>query len=85
MWCFNEFYIKLTLILIADIKDCILEPLSFPESPGPITVLSHAVYLPCMFCEQLYKEAEKDGLLKHMVIEHKLVIADVKLIANFRR
>ncbi|XP_040199747.1 zinc finger protein 277 [Rana temporaria] len=67
-----------------DIKDCILESLSFPESPGPITVPSDAVYLPCMFCEQLYKEVEKDGLLKHIVIEHKLVIADVKLIANFR-
>ena len=73
------------LAFIADIKDCILESLSFPESPGPITVPSDAVYLPCMFCEQLYKEVEKDGLLKHIVIEHKLVIADVKLIANFRR
>ncbi|KAM5172282.1 LOW QUALITY PROTEIN: zinc finger protein 277 [Mantella aurantiaca] len=68
-----------------DIKDCILEALSFPESPGPVHFPSDAVSLPCMFCEQLYKEAEKDGLLKHMIIEHRLVIADVKLVANFKR
>ncbi|XP_072257621.1 zinc finger protein 277 isoform X2 [Pyxicephalus adspersus] len=66
----------------ADNKDCILEALSFPERPYNFP--SDAVFLPCIFCEQLYKEAEKDGLLKHMIIEHKLVIADVKLIANFK-
>ncbi|XP_075065123.1 zinc finger protein 277 [Mixophyes fleayi] len=68
-----------------DSNDCILETLSLPESPVTASDPSDGLFLPCMFCEQSYKEMEKDGLLKHMIIEHKLVIADVKLIANFRR
>ncbi|XP_075713202.1 zinc finger protein 277 [Rhinoderma darwinii] len=68
-----------------DSKDCILESLSLPESLGADSPQEENVPLPCMFCEESYKEEEKDGLLKHMIIDHKLVIADVKLIANFRR
>ncbi|KAM9311712.1 zinc finger protein 277 [Gastrophryne carolinensis] len=67
------------------LKDCILEPLSLPESQSLASGLLRDPDLPCMLCDQLHKEAEKDGLLKHMIIEHKLVIADVKLVANFRR
>ncbi|XP_068132607.1 zinc finger protein 277 isoform X2 [Hyperolius riggenbachi] len=67
-----------------DVSDCILEPLSLPESPGREPVPVQDLSLPCMFCAQIYREAEKDTLLKHMIIQHKLVVADVKLIANFR-
>ncbi|KAM4747743.1 zinc finger protein 277 [Rhinophrynus dorsalis] len=67
-----------------DRRDCILEPLSLPESPVTVPS-SHNGHIPCIFCGQSYQEDEKDGLLKHMIIEHKLVIADVKLISNFRR
>ncbi|KAE8615851.1 hypothetical protein XENTR_v10008639 [Xenopus tropicalis] len=68
-----------------DSRDCILEPLSLPESPSTVSTPQGEQTLPCIFCEQSYNEDEKEGLLKHMIIEHKLVIADVKLIANFRR
>lgn len=68
-----------------DTKDCILESLSLPESLSADTNQVENVSLPCMFCEQSYKEEKKDRLLKHMIIEHKLVIADVKLITDFRR
>uniref|UniRef100_A0A8C5MAY6 Zinc finger protein 277 n=1 Tax=Leptobrachium leishanense TaxID=445787 RepID=A0A8C5MAY6_9ANUR len=39
----------------------------------------------CLFCELVYHEEQKNDLLKHMVLQHKLVIADVKLIADFKR
>ncbi|KAM4676772.1 zinc finger protein 277 [Discoglossus pictus] len=68
-----------------DSRDCILEPLSLPESPGATSLSQGCPYMPCIFCEQSYLEQLKDELLKHMIIEHKLVIADVKLIASFRR
>ncbi|XP_040266990.1 zinc finger protein 277 isoform X1 [Bufo bufo] len=68
-----------------DTKDCILESLSLPESLCVDSDQGEDVSVPCIFCEQSYEREEKDGLLKHMIIEHKLVIADVKLIANFRR
>ncbi|XP_073429402.1 zinc finger protein 277 isoform X2 [Dendrobates tinctorius] len=68
-----------------DMKDLILESLLLPENPSADADQVENVPLSCMFCEQSYKEEEKDKLLKHMIIEHKLVIADVKLIANFRR
>uniref|UniRef100_A0A8C5LCL2 Zinc finger protein 277 n=1 Tax=Jaculus jaculus TaxID=51337 RepID=A0A8C5LCL2_JACJA len=66
-------------------KDCILEPLSLPESPGGTTTLEDSPSVPCIFCEEHFPVAEQDKLLKHMIIEHKTVIADVKLVADFRR
>ncbi|XP_020840301.1 zinc finger protein 277 isoform X1 [Phascolarctos cinereus] len=69
----------------ADSRDCILEPLSLPESPGGITTLEGSPSVPCIFCEERFPVAEQDKLLKHMIIEHKIVIADVKLVADFRR
>ncbi|MEE6480884.1 hypothetical protein FKM82_012698, partial [Ascaphus truei] len=68
-----------------DSRDCILEPLSLPESPGGAVASQADQFVPCIFCGECYPESEKDKLLKHMIIGHKLVIADVKLIANFRR
>lgn len=44
---------------------------------------------PCLLCEQLYKDisekAIKDEYLCHLIVEHKLVVADVKLIADLRK
>ncbi|XP_027430226.1 zinc finger protein 277 isoform X3 [Zalophus californianus] len=68
-----------------DSKDCILEPLSLPESPGGTTALEGSPSVPCIFCEEHFPMDEQDKLLKHMIIEHKLVIADVKLVADFQR
>ncbi|KAI2547475.1 zinc finger protein 277, partial [Homo sapiens] len=68
-----------------DSKDCILEPLSLPESPGGTTTLEGSPSVPCIFCEEHFPVAEQDKLLKHMIIEHKIVIADVKLVADFQR
>ncbi|XP_049634272.1 zinc finger protein 277 [Suncus etruscus] len=68
-----------------DSKDCILEPLSLPESPGGTTTLKGFPSVPCIFCEEHFPLSEQDKLLKHMIIEHKIVIADVKLVADFQR
>ncbi|KAM8862087.1 zinc finger protein 277 isoform 1-T1 [Synchiropus picturatus] len=68
-------------------EDSILEPLCFPEGsadsasvaslPSPSSEL-----LVCLFCTESTRLDMKDELLKHLLQEHKLVIADVKLIAN---
>ncbi|KAM9807703.1 zinc finger protein 277 [Neosynchiropus ocellatus] len=68
-------------------EDSILEPLCFPERsadsasvdsvPSPSSEL-----LVCLFCTESTRLDMKDELLKHLLQEHKLVIADVKLIAN---
>uniref|UniRef100_A0AC11APD8 Zinc finger protein 277 n=1 Tax=Ovis aries TaxID=9940 RepID=A0AC11APD8_SHEEP len=68
-----------------DTKDYILEPLSLPESPGGTTSLEGSPSVPCIFCEEHFPVVEQDKLLKHMIIEHKIVIADVKLVADFQR
>uniref|UniRef100_A0A8D0GQC4 Zinc finger protein 277 n=1 Tax=Sphenodon punctatus TaxID=8508 RepID=A0A8D0GQC4_SPHPU len=67
-----------------DSKECILEPLSLPEAPGGVAALESPPSVPCIFCEEYSPLAEQNQLLKHMIIEHKLVIADVKLVADFR-
>ena len=36
-------------------------------------------------CESYHVEDDRDAFLKHLVVEHNLVIADVKLIADFKR
>ncbi|XP_065272578.1 zinc finger protein 277 isoform X2 [Emys orbicularis] len=66
-------------------SECILEPLSLPESPGGVAAVEESPSVPCIFCEECSPRAEQDQLLKHMIIEHKLVIADVKLVADFKR
>ncbi|KAB0405226.1 hypothetical protein E2I00_013048 [Balaenoptera physalus] len=73
------------LLPSTDSKDCILEPLSLPESPGGTTSLEGSPSVPCIFCEEHFLIDEQDKLLKHMIIEHKTVIADVKLVADFQR
>ncbi|XP_072341404.1 zinc finger protein 277 isoform X2 [Scyliorhinus torazame] len=66
-------------------KDWILEPLSLPEFPSCINDGFTLLPLPCIFCEDCYPVEEQEKLLGHMIVEHKLVIADVKLIVDFRR
>ncbi|XP_019398937.1 PREDICTED: zinc finger protein 277 isoform X1 [Crocodylus porosus] len=67
------------------VGECILEPLSLPESPGGVVAVESSPSVPCIFCEEYYPLSEQDQLLKHMIIEHKLVIADVRLVADFER
>nr|XP_057931637.1 zinc finger protein 277 isoform X2 [Doryrhamphus excisus] len=72
--------------------DHILEPLCFPERPeaGPDVPSPHCPgpqwpsreMLVCLFCSESLPVAKKDAFLKHLLLEHKLVIADVKLIAD---
>ncbi|KAK2163112.1 hypothetical protein LSH36_85g01007 [Paralvinella palmiformis] len=73
----------------------VLEPLSLAE-PTDIRVdinskksedgENSVAAVQCLFCEKCYAESvERDELLRHLLLAHKLVIADVKLIANFRR
>lgn len=79
LFIMNSFY-----LFILD-TECILEPLSLPESPGGVADVESSPYVPCIFCKEFYLLAEQNQLLKHMIIEHKLIIADVKLVADFRR
>lgn len=79
MPCFYYF------LSLSDSRDCILEPLSLPESPGGISAVECSPSVPCIFCEEYSPLSEQNQLLKHMIIEHKLVIADIKLVADFKR
>ncbi|XP_017292027.1 zinc finger protein 277 [Kryptolebias marmoratus] len=68
-------------------EDSILEPLSFPESSdGGSCSLSlqcpSSELLVCLFCSESCPLLQKDVLLRHLLMEHKLVIADVKLITD---
>ncbi|XP_035521769.1 zinc finger protein 277 [Morone saxatilis] len=75
-----------------DGQDSILEPLCFPEQPadgagapsvqGPSVQGPGSELLVCLFCPESVPLRQKDVLLKHLLLEHKLVIADVKLIAD---
>lgn len=79
---------NLIIFLFVFITECILEPLSLPESPASpdgVAAVESSPSVPCIFCEECYVLAEQNQLLKHMIIEHKLVIADVKLVADFKR
>lgn len=68
-------------------QDSILEPLCFPEQPADSTSAPSpqgpgSELLVCLFCPESVPLLQKDLLLKHLLLEHKLVIADVKLIAD---
>ncbi|XP_008286038.1 zinc finger protein 277 [Stegastes partitus] len=70
-----------------DGQDTILEPLCFPEqtvnsSSTPSQQCPRSDLLVCLFCSESTPLLQKDVLLKHLLMEHKLVIADVKLIAD---
>ncbi|GAB1608687.1 zinc finger protein 277-like [Argonauta hians] len=54
------------------------------NSTKPSEVLADVC--PCIFCDYFVDiEHDKDSLLRHLIISHKLVIADVKLIANLKK
>uniref|UniRef100_A0A3P9AUU7 Zinc finger protein 277 n=1 Tax=Maylandia zebra TaxID=106582 RepID=A0A3P9AUU7_9CICH len=68
-------------------KDSILEPLCFPDQPADISSppgvqCPGSEPLVCLFCSESVPPPRKDVLLRHLLMEHKLVIADVKLIAD---
>ena len=61
-----------------------LESLSLP-SDGDIAEVELSVTM-CPFCELMFDTAtEKDLILKHLLVQHCLVIADVNLIADLHR
>ncbi|XP_051918209.1 zinc finger protein 277 [Hippocampus zosterae] len=74
--------------------DHILEPLCFPEQPHATYSDDPACHplpgphcggpetLSCLFCSESLPLTHKDNLLKHLLLQHKLVIADVQLIAD---
>ncbi|KAL4640712.1 zinc finger protein 277 [Arapaima gigas] len=66
-------------------QDSILEPLSFPEGPDIGDSQASPKAVPCILCSDPQPQWEKEPLLKHMLLEHKLVIADVQLVADFPR
>ncbi|KAM4553105.1 zinc finger protein 277 isoform 1-T1 [Fundulus diaphanus] len=72
-------------------EEGILEPLTFPEleaeSPNTPSLLQHPgdELLVCLFCSESVPLLQRDTLLRHLLLDHKLVIADVKLIANLPR
>ncbi|KAG5830747.1 hypothetical protein ANANG_G00313880 [Anguilla anguilla] len=66
-------------------QDSILEPLSFPERPGRGASPEQGEAVPCVLCSESSPLSEKESFLRHLVQQHKLVIADVKLIADFTR
>ncbi|XP_066505179.1 zinc finger protein 277 [Hoplias malabaricus] len=67
-----------------DGQDCILEPLCFPEQQsGSVGLVSSDDPVSCVLCSHSAPLSDKNQLLKHMVLDHKLVIADIKLIADF--
>lgn len=68
-------------------QDSILEPLCFPEQPAdgastPSLQDPSTDLLVCLFCPESVRLQQKDVLLKHLLLEHKLVVADVRLIAH---
>ncbi|XP_066284421.1 zinc finger protein 277-like [Branchiostoma lanceolatum] len=86
--------------LTGDKPNCILEPLTLPErqeKPStPPNSTDHAAAadsggdsdrLGCLLCNQTFEDSatDRDMFLAHLLVEHKLVIADVKLIADLKR
>jgi len=69
----------------------ILEALRLPESK-PVNFTLELQEVECMLCDEKFMvsgggfmtqvEKDKDGLLKHLLINHSFVIGDVHLVAN---
>ncbi|XP_072027665.1 zinc finger protein 277-like [Amphiura filiformis] len=66
--------------------DSILEVLAFPEEKANQQIPNEdSDCVGCMLCSlNLDLSQGKEEILKHIQIEHKLIIADVNLICNFR-
>ncbi|KAM6971766.1 zinc finger protein 277 [Aplochiton taeniatus] len=79
---------RLENIKKCDESDNILEALCFPEGPalGAYSIRpSSEEVIVCVLCTESAPLSEKDRLVKHLLLEHKLVISDVKLIADFAK
>ena len=70
----------------------VLEPLLLPDDQGVTAdekchITSAASdFVTCILCDEMFdiKESEAN-LLKHFLVEHRLVIADVRFISNLKR
>ena len=66
----------------------ILEALSFPEKKLDVEDVSATSVnnCECLFCEEVYDlKLTNDHILAHFLLEHKMVIADVKEIVDLKR
>ena len=68
----------------------LLEPLNLNSSPNPSPKREEKANtnLRCLFCSKIfltYDNTTRDGFLEHLVMDHKFVIGDVKLIPNFEK
>lgn len=66
----------------------ILEPLTFPDKDERCQSTANVVSssCECLFCTQVFDiQSSSDQLLAHFLLDHKLVIADVKEIVDIKR
>ena len=66
----------------------VLEPLLLPgsEQGADCGRISPKSTLPCLMCDEMFEIiSTKEEFLRHLLTAHQLVIADIKLIANFKR
>ena len=63
----------------------ILEPLTFPDRQvQEESVVS--TQCECLFCSEVFDlKTSNDQILAHFLLSHKLVVADVKEIVDFKR
>ena len=62
----------------------ILEPLRLPSPPAPVSRFTSDPEVECLFCSEVFPQPEKhQEFLQHLLTDHKFVIGDVTLIANF--
>lgn len=75
------------LSLTADESGPILEPLHFEViADDTLSGLTTSPSCPCVLCDAVFNlPSEKEILLKHLVEEHKIVIADVSQIADLSK
>ena len=80
------------LFLTADVQqshgktkhDGVLEVLSFPEQDPVQTESDGKTCISCLLCSLTFDiNRGNEEILKHIQLEHKLIIADVNLISNF--
>jgi hypothetical protein len=65
----------------------ILEPLTFPDSKADSDErVDVSESCQCLMCEDIFgADLNDDQILAHFLINHKLVIADVKKIVDLKR
>eukprot|EP00090_Calanus_glacialis_P031701 TRINITY_DN52697_c0_g1_i1.p1 TRINITY_DN52697_c0_g1~~TRINITY_DN52697_c0_g1_i1.p1 ORF type:complete len:476 (+),score=156.19 TRINITY_DN52697_c0_g1_i1:54-1481(+) len=62
----------------------ILEPLRLPSPPPSSRSILEDPEIICLFCEEMFLHPQNHTeLLKHLLTDHKFVIADVNMIGNF--